>query len=175
MGSSSGAGDRLAAFGERLAEVHDALREELDRLREDAGAHLAGRGKWSRELRAHCLAFCAAVERHHTGEDDGAFPVLARRYPELGAVIERLEQDHHLVAAILRRMEDLLDGVEPPVPETEARRVKGELDGLAAILESHFTYEERQITAALDSLAVPAWTEVTPAFLRRPGDEEPGD
>ncbi|GAA1256052.1 hypothetical protein GCM10009677_02660 [Sphaerisporangium rubeum] len=166
--------DRLAAFGARLVEVHDALRDELDRLRDEAGAHLAGRGKRSRDLRAHCLAFCAAVERHHTGEDDGAFPELARGHPRLRPVIERLEHDHTMVAGLLRRMEALLDGVAPPVPETQAREVLGELDGLAAILESHFSYEERQIAAALDTLRVPAWTEVTPAFLRVPGDEETG-
>ena len=33
-----------------------------------------------------------------------------------------------------------------------------ELDGLTAILESHFGYEERRIAKALDSLGPEAWT-----------------
>jgi iron-sulfur cluster repair protein YtfE (RIC family) len=166
METHTGWDDRLTAFGNQLIEVHDGLRDELDRLKADVAAHLAGTGERPRELRAHCLAFCAAIHRHHTGEDDGAFPVLAERFPELRPVIERLEQDHHMVAGILRRMEALLAGVEPPVPEADVRRVRGELDGLAAILASHFAYEERQIVTALNALRVPAWDDTTPAFLR---------
>jgi hypothetical protein len=33
-----------------------------------------------------------------------------------------------------------------------------ELDGLTAILESHFSYEERRIAKALDILGPQAWT-----------------
>jgi hypothetical protein len=33
-----------------------------------------------------------------------------------------------------------------------------ELDGLIAILESHFSYEERRIAKALDTLGPLAWT-----------------
>ena len=33
-----------------------------------------------------------------------------------------------------------------------------ELDGLTAILESHFSYEERRLAAALDILRPEAWT-----------------
>ena len=65
---------RLRAFGNQLIEMHIWLRAELARLREDVDSYLDGRGERSRELRAHCLTFCSAQNRHHTGEDDGAFP-----------------------------------------------------------------------------------------------------
>lgn len=37
-------------------------------------------------------------------------------------------------------------------------RLARELDGLAAILESHFSCEERRIAVALDSLGTEAWS-----------------
>ncbi|MFF4412330.1 hemerythrin domain-containing protein [Streptosporangium sp. NPDC001559] len=161
-------GDRLAAFGNQLIEVHDWLREELTRLGDDIDTYLEGRMERPRRLRAHCLAFCSALTLHHTGEDAGAFPALARRFPELRPVIEQLEQDHQLVAGILHDLENLIEGLgdRPPGPE-EARRVRDTLDGLTAILESHFAYEERKIVAALDALGSsgdpdfrpPAWLE----------------
>ena len=117
-------------------DIHLALREELASLRE---------GGTSSDLRAHCLAFCAAVTRHHTGEDSGAFVLLAERHPELRPVIEELVRDHEAVADILRRLAELLSR---PVPAD----VRLELDGLAAVLESHFGYEERKLIAALDQL-----------------------
>ena len=70
-----------------------------------------GRGERPRELRAHCLPFCSALSRHHTGEDEGAFPVLAERFPELRPVLAELERDHQVVAGILRRLEELLGGL----------------------------------------------------------------
>ncbi|MFC5835260.1 hypothetical protein [Nonomuraea insulae] len=43
------------------------------------------------------------------------------------------------------------------------RDLRAELDGLAALMESHFTYEERKIVAALDTIG---WDGTTPDFLR---------
>ncbi|MFI0454337.1 hemerythrin domain-containing protein [Actinomadura sp. 6N118] len=159
---------RLAAFGTQLIEVHLWLREELARLQDNVDAFLDGTGERPRELRAHCLTFCSALERHHTGEDAGAFPALAEQFPELRPVIEQLEQDHQLVDGILRKIEALVGGLSEPAElgEDEAAKVRGELDGLAAIMESHFTFEERRIVTALNELKVPSWTESRPDFLR---------
>jgi hemerythrin-like domain-containing protein len=110
---------RLTAFGNQLIEVHLWLREELARLREDVDSYLDG-GERPRELRAHCLTFCSALSRHHTGEDDGAFPVLAEQFPELRPVLEELRRDHHMVAGILRRLEELLGSLgSDPDPDPD--------------------------------------------------------
>jgi hypothetical protein len=100
---------RLTALGNQLIAVHIRLRDELDRLLDDLEA-----GERPRELRAHCLAFCSALDRHHTGEDGGLFPVLAAEHPELREVLELLQRDHDVVAGILRSIEDVLDRARPP-------------------------------------------------------------
>ncbi|MEU5884685.1 hemerythrin domain-containing protein [Spirillospora sp. NPDC047279] len=166
-GDDATGNERLEAFGDQLIEVHDWLREELARLQDGVGAYLDGTGARPRELRAHCLTFCSALERHHTGEDGTAFPALAERFPELRPVIEKLVQDHDLISGILHRIEELVGGLEAAreLGEAEAAKVRGELDGLAAIMESHFTFEERQIVAALNDLRDPGWTSSPPGFL----------
>lgn len=156
---------RLLAFGTQLTEVHLRLREELDRLRADTDRFLDGRAGRPRTLHAHCLAFCAALNRHHTGEDGVAFPALAERFPELRPVLEQLQRDHRLVDEILHQLEELLGGPGTQPGPAEGRRVRGELDGLHALLESHFTYEERRLVAALNSLGIPEWDGATPDFL----------
>ncbi|MBB5780457.1 hemerythrin domain-containing protein [Nonomuraea jabiensis] len=150
---------RLVAFGNQLIDVHLWLREQLAALREDVEAHLAG-GALPRDLRTHCLTFCSALERHHTGEDGGAFPVLARSFPELRPVLEELRRDHRLVEDSLRRLQLLLAEAVDPV------RVRGELDTVAALLETHLVYEEKRIVAALNALDAPEWHRARPAFLR---------
>ncbi len=153
---------RLRAFGNQLIEVHLWLREELAALRENVDACLAS-GERLRDLRVHCLTFCSALDRHHSGEDDGAFRELAGRFPELGPVLEELRRDHRLVEDSLRRLETLVGALDRETDPVEVRR---ELDSLAALMETHFVYEEKRIVSALNALDVPGWHGSRPAFLR---------
>ena len=129
--------------------MHDWLREDLTRIRE-AAVTGSVRGRVGRPLAVHCAAFCSALTRHHTGEDAGAFPALAAAFPELRAVLAKLEEDHVLIAGIIARVEEIARVVGEGSGTAE---LVGELDGLAAILESHFSFEERRIVRALDDLA----------------------
>jgi hypothetical protein len=128
---------RLPALGDELLRIHDSLRAELRRLQD--GVRDPGR-----PLVVHCLAFCTALTRHHTGEDAGAFPALADRFPELRPLLEKMAEDHDMIAGIVTRIEAIAASDDPTLA--------GELDGLAAIMESHFSFEERRIRDALDSL-----------------------
>jgi hypothetical protein len=157
---TSGSDDRVLAFGNQLIEIHIWLREEFARLREEVDSYLDGgalRGGAipAAKLPAHCLAFCSALTRHHTGEDGGAFPALAEQFPPLRPVLAELERDHQIVAEILRNLTDLLDGLAPEPDPDRAMRVRAELEGLEAVLETHFRYEEKKISDALNALAAP--------------------
>ncbi|TCC46795.1 hemerythrin domain-containing protein [Kribbella capetownensis] len=128
---------RLQGFGNQLVAFHDQLRDQIDVLREQD----APDGK---DLLTHCLAFCGALTRHHTGEDEGAFMVLAEEYPDLRPVLEELARDHLIIAAALQRLENLA--------ELDPAERKRELDTVAALMETHFTYEERKLVTALNGL-----------------------
>jgi hypothetical protein len=132
---------RLAAYGHQLIDIHHDLRERLASLH--AGAEASAPG-----LLEHCAAFCTALTRHHRAEDGTAFPMLARKHPELRPVLDELEHDHETVADILRR----LDTVLASAAELGPIRVRSELDGLTALLESHFVYEEKKLVGALNAL-----------------------
>jgi hypothetical protein len=148
--------DRVVALSEQLTQVHQAMRERLASLRQS----VAGGGNpvpWSLDehLRAHCLGFCAAIHSHHTGEDNQLLPMLRAAEPGLAPVIDNLVEDHALVAGILRRVHGLVDA-EGSRPDKDI--LIRELDGLTAILDSHFGYEERRIAQALDRLGPRART-----------------
>jgi hypothetical protein len=138
------------ALSEQLIRVHQSLRERLASLRQEAAADGAGggthSGSGSDDLLSHCLSFCTTLHTHHTGEDGQLFFALRAAAPELTPVISKLIEDHELVAGILRQIRGLLAAAADP--ETLRR----ELDGLTAILESHFSFEERRIATALDTL-----------------------
>ncbi|MFC6020254.1 hemerythrin domain-containing protein, partial [Plantactinospora solaniradicis] len=163
MVSTTGSDDRILAFGNQLIEIHIWLREEFARLREDVDSHLdggtlGGRAISAAALPVHCLAFCSALTRHHTGEDGGAFPALAEQFPPLRPVLAELERDHQILAEILGNLTDLLNGLGPEPDPDRAMRVRAELEGLEAVLETHFRYEEKKIADALNALAGPGRT-----------------
>ncbi|MEV4132893.1 hemerythrin domain-containing protein [Dactylosporangium sp. NPDC049742] len=134
-------GDRAVAFSLQLEQAHQELRRQLATLRAGSPGTLT----------THCLAFCAAVAAHHQGEDAGMFADLLRERPDLTGTVAKLVEDHEMIAWILTRITDLLRG-----PSTDS--LAGELDGLAAILESHFRFEERTISAALDATPDTGWS-----------------
>jgi hypothetical protein len=148
--TSTGADDahaRVTALGLQLIETHANLLDALDRLR-DGSLPPA-------DLATHCLAFCAAVTTHHTGEDVTVFPALAAEHPALREVLAGLQRDHEAIAAILTRAAALAADLDAP-------GTRGELEGLAAILESHFAWEERRLVTALNDLTPTA----SPAVIR---------
>jgi hypothetical protein len=123
--------DRAVALSTQLAQIHDSLRRQLADARADRGS-----------LLVHCFVFCDALASHHQAEDSGMLARLLRVRPELSTVIAKLTEDHEMIAKMLARVKELRD------PDA----VRRELDGLAAIVESHFRFEERAIGEALDSM-----------------------
>ncbi|WP_020666085.1 hemerythrin domain-containing protein [Amycolatopsis nigrescens] len=165
MAASFEASSRLTAFGNQLIEVHIWLREQLEDLRDNVDAYFDGRGLPPRDLRVHCLSFCTALTRHHTGEDRGAFPVIAEEFPELRQVITELKTDHNRIDWILGSLEKLLRDLPDDPDAATAARVRAELEGLSAIMETHFTYEEKKLISVLNSMNVPQWRADRPDFL----------
>jgi iron-sulfur cluster repair protein YtfE (RIC family) len=151
---------RAAALSLQLAQAHQALRRQITEIR----AGLGGRRVSDDVLVTHCLAFCDALNSHHQGEDDGMFPRLLREHPDLSAAVANLVEDHGMIAAILARVRDLADqAAQSPGAGIEA--IGRELDGLAAIMESHFGYEERAIGRALDDgISEAGWSETVFLF-----------
>ncbi|MFE3501121.1 hemerythrin domain-containing protein [Kitasatospora sp. NPDC059160] len=135
---------RTAALSLQLSQAHNELRRRLTNLRTGLGRRTLP----DDSLGAHCLAFCTALTNHHQGEDQGLFAALVRERPDLAPTVAKLAEDHDLITHILARVRDL---AEQAVRAADLEAVGRELDGLAAIMESHFAYEERAIGAALDA------------------------
>ena len=157
---------RAEAFSQQLRRAHQQLRDHLARIRDGLGRdEHVGTG-----LEVHCLAFCSALGTHHGGEDDGMFAELLDARPDLAPAIRNLIDDHAAIAAILGQVR-ALTGQAKTAPAQRLPELRRELDGLAAIMESHFGYEERAISAALDH-GVPdtGWSRPVfrPAEPRRP-------
>lgn len=136
---------RLVAWSHELHRVHARLREALQITRESVAEGTPG-GPATRELLLFCYGFCTALDGHHEGEDRTLFPAIAAEHPELRPVLRALQQDHSMIAHLLGGLRTAVDRRASP------DELDRHLEGVAAVMESHFRYEERQLLTVLDTL-----------------------
>jgi len=137
--------DRVAAWGRELRTVHQRLRDALDVARE-AVEDGAEPESVSRDLQLFCRGFCVALDGHHRSEDTSLFPLVVERHPELAPVVAKLTQDHSMLSYLIQEFDHALR----TAPEEQA--LLRHLDGIGAVMETHFRYEERQLVDVLDAL-----------------------
>ena len=144
-----GEGDttRLIAWHHEMTRVHARLREALDVVREAVEDGRAVPAP-ERDLLLFCHGFCTALSRHHAGEDRALFPALAELHPELRPVLAHLEQDHSMIEHLLGGLRRAIDLGGGPV------EIERHLDGVAAVMETHFRYEERALLGVLADLSI---------------------
>ncbi|GAB3656676.1 hypothetical protein GCM10027589_16360 [Actinocorallia lasiicapitis] len=136
--------ERVTAWGEELRRVHGKLRDALAMAR--AGLDGGYPAEAATDLLLFCHGFCAALSGHHRAEDGSLFPELLRARPDLAPVVAKLTQDHNMI-------EHLIGGLQKAVAHsTDPEVAHHHLDGIEAVMETHFKYEERQLIAVLDGM-----------------------
>ena len=154
---------RQQAAGRHLIDVHDGLRTELAQLRDivqqvargAAGPEVARsfiarmtirQNNWT--LGTFCETYCRVVTQHHTLEDRSVFPHLRAGEPALEPVLDRLHEEHEVIADLLERVDAALVGLVAHEPEGMGG-VRAAIDLLTDALLSHFAYEERELIEPL--------------------------
>ncbi|MDI6408543.1 hemerythrin domain-containing protein [Streptomyces albus] len=143
---------RLVAWSQELRRVHHRLRDALSVTRASLADGTPGEAA-TRELLLYCHGFCTALDRHHQGEDRTLFPAIAAAHPQLRPVLRSLEQDHSMIAHLLGGLREAVDRAAPP------DELDRHLEGVAALMENHFRYEERQLLTVLETLELAAGAE----------------
>ena len=150
---------------QHLLDIHDHLRGELGQVRDVidqvrrglltigaarsvVNAMAMRQNNWT--LGAYCESYCRIVTGHHTLEDRSIFTHLRRSDPLLGDVLDRLEQEHHVIADVLEQVDEALVGLvsagERSSAATEALdELQRAVDLLTDTLLSHLAYEEREL------------------------------
>ncbi|MEO6510728.1 MAG: LLM class flavin-dependent oxidoreductase [Nocardioides sp.] len=159
-----------ATIPQHLVDIHDHLRGELAQVRDIVDQVRRGQlsvgaarseintmtmrqNNWT--LGAYCESYCRIVTGHHTLEDRSVFTHLRRSDPDLGAVLDRLSEEHVVIHDVLEQVDDALVGlVGAPPYGADSRTALDELQRALALLTdtllSHLAYEEREL---IDPLA----------------------
>ncbi|MYR93722.1 MULTISPECIES: nitroreductase/quinone reductase family protein [unclassified Streptomyces] len=152
----------VTSLAGKLTEVHTWLRGQLAQVQAETEAHFATRAAHrgagappppglGLQIRQRCLAFCQALEFHHTSEDGHVFPVMEGHHPHLRHVFGRLRDEHRSIAAVQASLAALLAGISIAEPE----RFRTELARMTEELTAHLDYEEAEILPLLADVPWP--------------------
>ncbi|MEU5687265.1 nitroreductase family deazaflavin-dependent oxidoreductase [Streptomyces venezuelae] len=154
--------EEASNLADKMVQVHLWLRGQLRHVRDETDAYFAAlaghRGPdappapgLGLQIRQHCLAFCDALEFHHSGEDAHLFPTMAGYHPELRDTFDRLAEEHRDVARIQGELAALLADVGGADPV----RFRAELARMSQELTAHLDYEEESLLPILAGLPWP--------------------
>ena len=105
-------------------------------------------------LGTYCESYCRVVTTHHTIEDVNMFPRLVAADPALAPVVERLEREHHDVAAVLEDVDRALVAMVDSSTGDGVEQVRRAVGTLSDVLLAHLAYEESQLVGPLNTLSL---------------------
>jgi hemerythrin superfamily protein len=129
--------------------MHSALRRDMVRVRLLLGTPDAS-GPRRAALAEHLLWLMHVLHDHHSGEDDGLYPLVLRRNPGSAELVERMDADHGTITPAMDRLSEaarqhLADQDSPDDLLAEA------LDGLTSVLLPHLEREEQVMMPVVSS------------------------
>lgn len=121
--------------------VHSALRRDLVRARLVLGTPQAAEPVRRTAIAEHLLWMMEFLHAHHSGEDEGLYPLVVRRNPQSADLVEQMDADHGritpamdgLVTAAKRHLAD---------PASPDAALVAAIDALTGVLNPHLEREE---------------------------------
>lgn len=125
--------------------VHNALRRDVERLSSVLDNDRVHDPKQRTALAGHVTWMMDVLHAHHSGEDEGLFPAIRDRRPEVAGLLDDMERDHSDITVAVDRLRSVAagyrDGGHPG-----ARSDLGEaLDDLRTRLVPHLRREEAEL------------------------------
>jgi hemerythrin-like domain-containing protein len=139
--------------------VHSALRRDLVRLRLALGTPAAEEPRRRTALAEHAAWLMDFLHHHHSGEDEGLYPLVVRRNPAAAELCARMDADHETItpamdelrAAAARHLAD---------PASPAADLVAAIEALEEPLVPHLAREELEMMPVVSaSISNAEWIE----------------
>ncbi len=158
--------DRFDPVNNMNAVIHSALRRDLERLETvtRTGMPDAQRAALCRHV-GWVLDF---LHHHHVGEDEGVWPRLLAKRPDLAPVVDQMTTEHEALAAASDQLRAAADAYAADgSPEARARLHEATVEMQAATLP-HLDHEEREvIPLAAEALDSEDWAYLSKNHFRK--------
>lgn len=122
---------------------HNTLRDALGRTDALIGSVTPGDTTRAAVVASFFDNVLRFLDAHHQGEDALLYPRARERAPEHVVVFDRMEAEHHAVAASDSAAKDVLAAWTADPSSSNATALAGALGDLRSVLETHLEDEER--------------------------------
>jgi hemerythrin-like domain-containing protein len=124
--------------------VHSALRRDLVRIGMVLGTSQAVEPARRSALAHHLLWMMRFLHEHHSGEDDGLYPLVKRRNPASAELVERMGTDHLTISPAIHALTAAANRhlADPTSPDSALQLA---VDRLATVLLPHLHREEQEM------------------------------
>jgi hypothetical protein len=134
--------------------VHSALRRDLERARMVLSGSPHPEAEQRRAIAGHLLWMMHFLHGHHTGEDDGLWPLVLAKNPAAADLLDRMDADHKRIAPAITALEQAADAYRRD--GAARQRVLDALAGLGEVLLPHLEREEREMMPVVAATLTPA-------------------
>lgn len=157
MGTNAPADTRIMGI------VHTALRRDLERAREALSTDPAPAGRQRQAIARHVLWLMDFLHQHHTGEDQGLWPLVLERAPAAAPLLDSLEADHARIAPAAESLTDAARAYSPTASDDARTELAAALDALGEVLYPHLDREVAEgmpvVSAAITEREWRQWDE----------------
>ncbi len=149
--------------------VHGALRRDLLRTRAALTAEPFPRGRQRRALGGHVVWMMEFLHAHHTSEDGGLWPLVRRRNPAAGELLDSLEAEHRLIAPAAAAVTTAGDRYAATSADEPRAELVAAIDELAAVLFPHLDREVEEVMPVVSASITNAdWHAVEQEYNIKP-------
>ena len=146
---------------QEMVVVHRVFRREYRLAPRMVGAVAPGDTGRSRLVGAHLVELGSMLHHHHTGEDELVWPRLEERASLSDDLVDRMQDQHEHVAALLHRVDDLLPRWSASADAALRDELVAVLADVSAALDEHLAEEEREVLPLVEQhLTAAEWDEL---------------
>lgn len=138
--------------------VHDALRRDITRMEVALSTIPPPDHRRRLALADHAHWLMRFLHDHHTGEDEGLWPLVRQHDPSTGALLDRMDADHARIAPAITEVQAAADDYGRS--DAARERLCGAVDDLREVLLPHLRREEDEAMPVVAStLTRREWTD----------------
>ena len=151
-----------------MGVMHSALRRDLVRVRMVLGTPAAAEPRRRQALAEHALWLMHVLHTHHSGEDEGLYPLVVSRNPDARDLVAQMDRDHAEIARSMTRLSDAAREHLADPRRTDDGLIEA-LDGLRDVLLPHLEREELEMMPVVSqSITEREWREWDEEFNLKP-------
>lgn len=137
--------DGTASMATMLMLSHHAFRRDIARFLRAIEQVKNGDTSRAEQLRTEWeISYRQAIHGHHMAEDNGIFPDIRSKHPDIADAIDTLTAQHHGIDPVLERGDEAFAHLS-----TNPERTEEVLQELKNLLDVHLAFEEAQVTPHL--------------------------